>query len=84
MFETLPDICCTKAQTQVSFDANIYVYYITQKIFVILFMSLYVLLVDTRKSRHLQLSISMWHNCRSMGKYWRFMGHDAVIVNLEK
>lgn len=34
--------------------------------------------------KYLQLSISMWHNCRSIGKYCRFMGHDAVIVNLEK
>lgn len=34
--------------------------------------------------KYLQLSISIWHNCRSIGKYCRFMGHDAVIVNLEK
>lgn len=26
----------------------------------------------------------MWHNCRSIGKYWRFIGHEAVIVNLEE
>lgn len=31
---------------------------------------------------YLQLSISMWHSWRSMGKYCRFIGHDAVIVNL--
>ncbi len=30
-----------------------------------------------------QLSISIVHICRSMGKYWRSMGQDAVIVNLE-
>lgn len=34
--------------------------------------------------KYLQLSISMWHNCLSIGKYCRFIGHDAVIVNLEK
>lgn len=33
--------------------------------------------------KYLQLSISMWHNCRSIGKYCRFIGHDAVIVNLK-
>ena len=32
--------------------------------------------------RYLQLSISMEHNWRSIGKYWRFIGHEAVIVNL--
>lgn len=25
----------------------------------------------------------MWHSCRSIGKYCRFMGHDAVIVKLQ-
>lgn len=31
---------------------------------------------------YLQLSISIWHSCRSIGKYSKFIGHDAVIVNL--
>lgn len=34
-------------------------------------------------AKYLQLSISMWHSCRSMGKYCRFIGHDAVMVNLK-
>lgn len=32
---------------------------------------------------YLQLSISIWHNCRSIGKYCKFIGHDAVIVKLK-
>lgn len=32
---------------------------------------------------YLQLSISMWQSCRSIGKYCKFIGHDAVIVNLQ-
>jgi len=32
---------------------------------------------------YLQLSISIWHSCRSIGKYCKFMGHDAVIVKLK-
>jgi hypothetical protein len=32
---------------------------------------------------YLQLSISIWHNCLSIGKYWRFIGHEAVIVSLK-
>lgn len=34
-------------------------------------------------SWNLQLSISMWQSCLSMGKYWRFIGQDAVMVNLK-
>lgn len=34
------------------------------------------------ESMYLQLSISMWHSCRSIGKYCKFIGHDAVMVNL--
>lgn len=29
-----------------------------------------------------QLSISMVQSCLSIGKYWRFIGHEAVTVNL--
>lgn len=32
---------------------------------------------------NLQLSISIWHSWRSIGKYCKFIGHDAVIVNLK-
>lgn len=32
---------------------------------------------------YLQLSISMWQSWRSIGKYCKFIGHDAVIVKLE-
>lgn len=31
---------------------------------------------------NLQLSISMTQCCLSMGKYCRFIGHDAVMVSL--
>lgn len=31
---------------------------------------------------HLQLSISILHSCLSMGKNCRFIGHEAVMVNL--
>ena len=30
-----------------------------------------------------QLSISMKHSCLSIGKYWRSMGQEAVIVSLK-
>lgn len=32
---------------------------------------------------YLQLSISIWHSCLSIGKYCKFIGQDAVIVNLK-
>ncbi|KAF7263743.1 hypothetical protein GWI33_001284, partial [Rhynchophorus ferrugineus] len=36
-----------------------------------------------RNVYYLQLSISIWHSCLSMGKYCKFIGHEAVIVNLK-
>ena len=33
--------------------------------------------------KYSQLSISMQQSCRSMGKYWRNIGQEAVIVNLK-
>lgn len=36
------------------------------------------------KKVYSQLSISMWHNCRSIGKYCKFIGHEAVIVSLKQ
>lgn len=40
--------------------------------------------IYTRARAYLQLSISIWQSCRSIGKYCRFIGHDAVIVKLEQ
>lgn len=37
---------------------------------------------ETIKS-YLQLSISMMQSCRSIGKYCRFMGQEAVMVSLQ-
>lgn len=40
--------------------------------------------IYTRARAYLQLSISIWQSCRSIGKYCRFIGHDAVIVKLQQ
>ena len=42
-----------------------------------------IILVCTYIFKYSQLSISMQQSCRSMGKYWRNIGQEAVIVNLK-
>lgn len=63
---------------------SVFLYQKLNLIFTLKLQSYSLNVPNTKYSNYSQLSISMWHNCLSIGKYSRFIGQEAVIVNLHK